>query len=148
MPLHALRSLRLILFASVTAALSVSPSAQQEGKPIPKDSARVLVRGCTKGYIFTAGPRTVEESTTSEIREGMHLRMNGPKKVMGEIKAHEGSMIELVGLMKRGQFIEGANIGHGVRISPGSGGLGNPTAGQPQIDVESWKPIPGACRTK
>ena len=45
----------------------------------------------TKGYVFTAGPRTLEEPGNFEIREGMHLRMNGPKKLMSEIKAHEGS---------------------------------------------------------
>jgi hypothetical protein len=148
MPLRPLRPLRFIALASVIAAASVSPSAQQETKPIPKDSVRVLTRGCTKGYIFTAGARQVEEPTTSEIREGMHLRMNAPKKMMAEIKAHEGSMVELVGLMKKGQYLEGVDVGHGVRISPGGGGLGNPTQGQPQIDVESWKPIAGACRTK
>lgn len=110
----------------------------------------MLVRGCTKGHVFTAGPRSAEEPTTLDIREGMHLRMNGPKKVMAEIKAHEGSMVEIVGLMRRGQYRDGVNIGGGVRVSPGApgGGLSNPTAGQPQIDVESWRPAAGACRTR
>lgn len=128
--------------------VSIAAVHGQETKPVPKDSVRVLVRGCTKGYVFTAGARTAEEPTTSEIREGMHLRMNGPKKMMAEIKAHEGSMVELVGLMRKGQFIEGVNIGGGVRVSPGGGSISNPTAGIPQIDVESWKAIAGGCRTK
>ena len=38
----------------------------------------------------------------AEIREGTHLRMNGPKKVMEEIKAHEGPMmVGITGLMKK-----------------------------------------------
>ncbi len=133
------------------AGLAVRPAAgQQETKPVPKDSVRVLVRGCTKGYVFTAGPRTAEEPTTLDIREGMHLRMNAAKKMMTDIKAHEGSMVELVGLMKKGQYLDGVNLGGGVRMSgaPAGGGLPSPTAGLPQLDVESWKPIAGGCRTK
>lgn len=132
--------------AAVVIALTAAAAAQQE-KPIPKDSVRVRVRGCTKGYVFTAGPRTAEEPTTLEIREGMHIRMNGPKKMMNDIKAHEGSMVELTGLMKKGQYVEGVNVGKGIRISPGTGSLSNPTASVPQMDVESWQPVVGGCRT-
>ena len=125
------------------AALTVSAAPQE--KPVPKDSARVLVRGCTKGYVFTAGARTAEDPST--VPEGMHIRMNGPKKMLSEIKAHEGSMVELTGLMKKSQFVEGVNVGHGIRIAPGNGSISNPTASMPQIDVESWQPIAGNCRT-
>jgi hypothetical protein len=139
-------SAAILLSISLAAA---SASAQQETKPVPKDSVRVAIPGCTKGYVFTAGPRTVEEPGNFEIREGMHLRMNGPKKLMGEIKAHEGSMVEIVGLIKKGQYNDGVNIGGGVRVSPGAaGGFNSPTAGQIQIDVEGWRQIEGACRTK
>ena len=140
-----------VLLAAGLAALTSgsSPLHAQESKPVPKDSVRVLVRGCTKGYVFTAGPRLESEPTTADIREGMHLRMNAPKKVMAEIKAHEGSMVEIVGLMKKGQYLDGVNVGGGVHVSgaPTGGGLPNPAASQPQIDVESWRPVAGACRT-
>jgi hypothetical protein len=133
------------------AALSTLLTAQ-EPKPVPKDSVRVAIPGCTKGYIFTAGPRTVEEPGNFEIREGMHLRMNGPKKLMSEIKAHEGSMIEIIGLMKKGQYNDGVNIGGGVRIGPGptgpSGRFPSPAANQIQIDVEGWRQIAGDCPSR
>src|SRR5256885_16799687 len=128
--------------------------AGQETKRVPKDSVRVAVPGCTKGYVFTAGPRTVDEPGRFEIREGMHLRMNGPKKLMAEIKAHEGSMIEITGLMKKGQYgPDGVGIGKGVRITPGpesSGGSqpGNPIARQIQIDLEGWRPAVGNCPSR
>jgi hypothetical protein len=137
-----------VLFAA-TVALSGLLFAQ-ETKPVPKDSVRVSIPGCTKGYVFTASPRNAEQPGSVNIPDGMHLRMNGPKKVLTEIKAHEGSMIEITGLMKKGQFNDGVNIG-GVRISPGSaspGGLGSPTAGQIQIDVESWREVVGSCRSR
>ncbi len=141
---------------SIAAALSIAlPLTAQEKKPVPKNSVRVSIPGCTKGYIFTAGRRTVDEPGTVSVPEGMHLRMNGPKKMMEDIKAHEGSMIELTGLMKKDQFDQsGVAIGGGVRVAPGgmpSGGLGgpgNPAAGQNWIDVEGFRPIAGDCPTK
>jgi hypothetical protein len=66
--------------------------AAQEKKPVPKDSVRVSIPGCTKGYIFTAGRRTADEPGTVSVPEGMHFRMNAPKKLIAEIKA-QGSMI-------------------------------------------------------
>jgi hypothetical protein len=137
-----------VIIVVVVALSAVLPA--QEPKPVPKDSARVSITGCTKGQVFTAGPTTGHEQSTVTIREGMHLRMNGPKKLMAEIKAHEGGMIEITGLMKKGQYGDGVSLGGGVRISPGSTGPGggyggSPTANQIQIDVEGWRQIEGAC---
>jgi hypothetical protein len=147
----------LLMRSAAAIALAVAMSsgrlAAQEKKPVPKDSVRVAIPGCTKGYIFTAGPRTADEPGSFEIKEGTHLRMNGPKDLLSQIKAHEGSAIEIVGLMKTGQFKEGVNVGHGVRISPGpapnGGGMGVSAApSQLMIDVEGWRPVAGACRTR
>jgi hypothetical protein len=122
----------------------------QENKPVPKDSVRVFVPGCTKGYIFTAARRTQDEPGSVDVPEGMHLRMNGPKKIMAEIKAHEGSMIGITGLMKKGQRKpDGVGVGGGVRISPGpeSGSSvgSSPGVSQIWIDVEGWRPVVGDC---
>lgn len=133
---------------AVIASTGPSPSAQ-ETKPVPKDSVRVSVPGCTKGYIFTVGRLTEDQAGSVGIREGTHLRMNGPKKMIAAIKAHEGSVILLTGLMKKGQYAPGGvNIG-GVRIGPGLGpGIGvgaSAGAGQIYIDVEGWRPGDGSC---
>lgn len=113
----------------------------QETKPAPKDSARVSIPGCTRGYVFTAGRRTQDVPGSVNMPEGTHVRMNGPKKTMAEIKAHEGSMIEITGLMKKGQYLSGgAALGGGVR-------LGQP-ASQMQIDVEGWRPVVGDCPSR
>jgi hypothetical protein len=135
------------------AAMSTTPlGAQETKKPVPKDSVRVFVPGCSKGRVFTAGPRT-EDQAGSPIPEGMHLRMSGPKKIMAEIEAHQGSMIEITGLMKKGQVGPGGvSVGRGVRISGGSaptaGGLPDPGGGQNMIDVEGWRPVPGSCQSR
>src|SRR5260370_11568977 len=84
----------------------------QERRPVPTDSVRVSIPGCTKGYLFTAGRRTQDEAGSGSVPEGMHFRMNGPKKLIAEIKAQEGSMVEISGVTRRGQYKpDGAGIG-------------------------------------
>jgi len=140
----------MVVLACGLAAVSAA-SAQDVKKPVPKDSARVSVAGCSKGYMFTAGPRSEDQGGTG-VPEGMHLRMNGPKKVINDIKVHEGSRVEITGLIKKGQFAqEGVPLGRGVRIGPGpssgSGGvmLGMGGSMPVMIDVEGWRQIPGDC---
>jgi hypothetical protein len=143
------------VFAAVAAVAALSlPLVAQEKRPVPKDSMRVSIPGCTRGYIFTAGRRTEDEPGSVNIPEGLHIRMNGPKKMIAEIRAHEGSMIELTGLMKKGQpRPDGIGIGGGVRVGPSSGAtggalLGNAIANQAFIDVEGWRQIGGDCPSR
>jgi hypothetical protein len=143
-----------IVLIAVVVALSSAPLAAQEAKPVPKNSVRVFIPGCTKGLIFTAGPRTEDQPSSVDIPAGMHLRMNGPKPIIAEIKAHEGSRIEITGLMRKGQFKpDGVGIGGGVRIGPGptptGGGVsGNPGISQVLIDIEGWRPLVGSCPSR
>jgi len=145
--------MKATVFFAVAAMLS-GPLGAQEKKPVPKDSVRVFIPGCSKGRVFTAGPRTEDQTGGSPIPEGMHLRMNGPKEMMAEIKRQEGSRIEITGLMKKGQAgQEGVAIGRGVRISPGpsssGGGLGpSPGVSQIMIDVEGWRRVAGDCPSR
>ena len=131
-----MKTTAVIVVAVVVFSASV---VAQETKPVPKDSMRVMIPGCTKGYVFTAGRRTQDEPGSVDVPNGMHLRMNGPKKLMADIKAHEGSMIMLTGVVRKGQFrADGVGIGGGVRVSPGAdpaGGSMSRTNGSPK----SWK---------
>jgi hypothetical protein len=138
-----------IVIAATMLAVSVSLAAQE--KKIPKDSIRVTVPGCTKGYVFTTGPKTEDQPGRLGIPEGIHLRMNGPKKLIADLRAHEGQMIQVTGLMKKGQYLQqGIPLGGGVRVVPGTSG---PAGSRPAvgteavdyIDVESWQPAPGNC---
>jgi len=137
------------LFVAITISSARLPA--QEVKPVPKDSMRVFIPGCARGYVFTVGRRTADEPGNIDIQEGVHLRMNAPKKLMSQIKAHEGSMIEITGLMKKGQYgPDGVNLGGGIRIGPGpspsSGSRPPNSAGnQVMIDVESWRQVAGSC---
>jgi hypothetical protein len=131
---------------------SIGVLAAQEIKPVPKDSVRVYVTGCTKGRVFTTGPRTQDPPSNLDVREGTHLGMNGPKTLLAEIRAHEGSMmVGIIGLMKKGQYAPGGMSIGGVRISPApsspgpSVSIGNPAVDQAIIDVETFRPVAGRC---
>ena len=54
-----------ILAIAVAAATALATA--QEEKPVPKDSMRVYVAGCTKGQVFTAGPRTGDPPAASRF---------------------------------------------------------------------------------
>ena len=143
---------RTVIPVFMTAAMAAAGAVvAQEVKPVPKDSVRVSVPGCTKGYIFTVASRSANEAGSNfDIPEGMHVRMNGPKKVINEIKAHEGSMIQLTGLMKKDQYRpDGVSIGGGVRLSPGPvNGSVSPGGGQAFIDVEGWRQLDRSCPSR
>ena len=90
--------------------------------------------------------------------EGTHLRLSGKKALLAEIKAHEGSRVELTGLIKKGQSLgDGVSIG-GARVSggrpvagAGGGGFSVGVGGGVDrivIDVEGWRPLPGSCPTR
>ena len=85
----------LIVVIATMSALAVVRA--QEQKPVPKDSVRVMVPGCSKNYVFTAGRAAEDQPGGTAVPEGTHLRMNAPKNVMAEIKGQEGSRIEISG---------------------------------------------------
>ena len=145
--------MKCIPAVAVAVLLSSMPAVGQEMKPVPKGSARVGIPGCTKDQILTAGRRTEAEPGASEVPEGTHLRMNGPKKLINEIKAHEGAFLVITGLMRTGQTMPGGvSVGGGIRIGPGTTN-GSPTSslggqGMLSIDVEGWRQAIGDCPTR
>lgn len=140
--------MRISVVIAVALVAIVGHVVAQEPKPVPKDSVRVSIPGCTKGYIFTAGRPTTDVPGSVSVPVGMHIRMNAPKKMIAEIKAQEGSMIEITGLMKKGQYKPGGvSLGGGVRVAPAPSGR-SPVADQISIDVEGWRPVPGNCASR
>ena len=138
-----------VVFTFVT--LSASWLVAQETKPVPKNSVRVSIPGCAKGAAFTTVRPSADQPGTYDVPAGMHMHMNGAKPLMSAIKAHQESMIEITGTVRRDDLRpEGINVGKGIRISPGSstssgGSPGVPIPPQIQIDVESWRQISGTC---
>ncbi|MBM3770235.1 MAG: hypothetical protein FJW27_02920 [Acidimicrobiia bacterium] len=149
--------MRRTLTAVGIAALIVAPLAAQEPRPVPKNSIRVSIPGCSRGRMFMAGRPSEDQPGGSAVPEGTAFRMNGPKKLMVEIKGHEGARIEVTGLMRRGQpqpggiGVGGVRVGGGPPVAPlGGGGVTVGVGGAPPalIDVEGYRVVPGDCPTR
>jgi hypothetical protein len=132
-------------------ACAVPAFAQETAKPVPKDSVRVYIPGCSKGYVFTAGPITTDQpGRSTTVPEGMHLRMSGPKALIADIRRHERTQVELTGLIRKSDLTP-SGIGVGpfhigaAQPQPGPGAIPGPVDNQVVIDVESWRPVPGDC---
>ena len=107
-----------LLTAIALLVASSSLSSAQE-RPVPKDSTRLSISGCANGRVFTVG-RDPDHESSPVIELGTKVRLEGDKKVLAEIKKHEGSMVEVTGLMKQSDVVQpGVGIAAGrVRIAP------------------------------
>jgi len=110
------------------------------------------IAGCARGRVFTVGRDPEHESRGIQLEEGMKIRLEGQKQPLADIKAHEGSMVEITGLMKQSEVVQpGIGLGGGkVRITPvmpSSRGPGTgPTAAPPPVlDVESYRLLNSSC---
>jgi hypothetical protein len=142
-----MKSLLLVTVMTVSGGLL---SAQE--KAVPKDSVRLTIPGCAYDRLFIVDSSPEHEMPRSDIKPGRRLRLSGPKKMLGEIKARQSDMVELTGLMRKSDLIEqGVGLAGGsVRIMPGRspvGATGGPdsTVTQAVIDVESWRPLNVTC---
>jgi hypothetical protein len=133
----------------VLAAAVAAPLSGQQEKPVPKDSVRISIPGCAKGVVFTVRESPEHESRSS-VEPGRRFRLAGKKELLKEIREREGTMIEVTGLVLKGQIDQtGVAIGGNVRISPGptpGSGVGtNPNYSQNILDVEGWRQLAGDC---
>jgi hypothetical protein len=140
-----------ILLSLVIIAVSASLLAQE--KPVPKDSERIFIPGCARNRVFTVGPRREDQPGRSDIAPGTRLLMNGPKKLLEEIKSNQAQEMELTGLIRKSDMKQpGVRIGDNVRIGPASPMGTNPGrdvySNQPMIDVEGWRPLDRSCAAK
>lgn len=142
---------RLAATLIVLAASLSWPSAQE--RPVPKDSVRLSISGCARGRVFTADRNPEHEVPNPTIVYGTKIRLEGPRKLLGEIKANEKSMIEITGLMKQSATVQpGVGLAGGrIRIAPampmGRGGV-DPGPQPPIVDIESWRLLNASCPSR
>jgi hypothetical protein len=139
--------------ATLCLTIGITLAAQEE-RPVPKDSVRVSIPGCSKGSAFVVTESPEGERTSVEIKTGRRFRLTGKKDLMNEIKAREGYMIEVTGIIRKNdlQGPGGITLGGGrLRIgggAPVSNG-GSPTQAPPSanaiLDVEGFRPLGEPC---
>lgn len=148
--------MHVILLVAV-AVMSASALQAQERK-IPKDSERISIPGCAKDRTFIVAEAPEHEPVRSDVEAGRRFRLSGPKKLLNEIKVHEGSMVEVTGLVRTSQLsgpggvaIAGGRIRIGGAMPQGSiysDPRRDPLYNQIVIDVESWRQLPDPCPTR
>jgi hypothetical protein len=143
--------MKVILIVGVLAAAGGLLTAQE--REVPKDSELVTVRGCASGRSFVVGPRSEDQPGTLEIEPGRRLRLNGPGKLLDEIKKRERMMIEVTGLVKKSQIKESGiaiaggriRIGGSVPQSPINDPRRDPAYNQTIVDVQSYRQLAEPC---
>ena len=140
--------MRALLTVAVAVGLVAGVGGQQE-KPVPKDSMRISIPGCSRGTAFVV-MESPEHETRADVKPGRRFRLSGKREVMREIREAEGQMIEITGLVRRGQVDQqGVAIGGNVRVSPGptpgSSVTSNPNYEQVILDVEGWRKLAADC---
>jgi len=146
---------RLTLLAALTLVAGVTASAQE--RKVPDNSVRISIAGCAKGRTFIVAEAAEHEPVNNNIEPGRRFRLEGKKQVMSQIKAHETQMMALTGIIRRADLVDpaGMSVGRGVRLGGGAprapvGGssvANSPNVQQAFLDVESWQPLPGSCRS-
>ena len=140
--------------AALFLAFSVAALAAQEEPDVPKDSALVSINGCAKNGVFTVGERREDQPGALEIQPGRRFRLNGPKTLLNEIKAHRRTVMQVTGLIRRtdvppqGIAVAGGRvrIGGAMPRDAISDPARNPAYNQAVMDVRSWKALTGDCR--
>lgn len=116
---------------------------------------RLSISGCARGRVFTVDRNPEHELGSTVLEYGTRARLQGPKKLLDEIKARERSMVEITGLIKLSETRQpGVGLAGGrVRIAPaaplGRGGVpADPGPQPPIIDVESWRLLNASCPSR
>jgi len=121
---------------------------------VPKDSTRLSISGCAHGRVFTVG-RDPEHESINPVELGTKIRLEGDKKVLAEVKKHEGSMVVLTGLMKQSDVVQpGVGLAGGkirmtpVMPSPNGRMPVDPGPSPPILDVESYRLLNTSCPSR
>ena len=100
--------------------------------------------------MFTVG-RDPEHEAPPLVELGTKVRLEGDKKVLADVKKHEGSMVVLTGLMKQSDVVQpGVGLAGGrVRITPVMPNSRTPNMAPPRpapiLDVESYRLLNASC---
>ena len=154
MAFRASAGLRLSALAiAVLLASAAHPGAQE--REVPRDSERLSIPGCAHNRTFIVGERPEHEPVRSDVAPGRRFRLNGPKKLLDEIRLRQAYMIEVTGLVRKGALagpggvsIAGGRIrigGQQPRVGMGGGGRPELPYNEVVLDLESWRPLPEPC---
>jgi hypothetical protein len=143
-----------LIAATLTLATLTRATAQET--EIPDDSRLVSLNGCAKNGTFVVGDRREDQPGSLEVEPGRRFRLNGPKKLLDEIRARQRGAMQVTGLLRKADVNGPQGIGllggrvriGGARVpqDPIANPARDPAYNQPVLDVRSWKSLSGDCR--
>jgi hypothetical protein len=142
----------------VVGLLAFGPSLRGQEDSVPKDSTRLSISGCLKGRTLTATRRSELQPDANPVEDGRRFRLSAPKKTLEQLRAQDGNLVEVTGLVKLAQLspaTPGIAIGGSGRIRLGGEPFNpdptavdsarDPLANQILLNVESWRELHERC---
>src|SRR5262245_29035873 len=147
----------LIRLMAIGGILAGATSISAQESKTPSDSELVSLAGCAKGRVFTVHEAPEHEPRQSAVAVGRRFRLNGQKDALKDIRAREGQLIEVTGLVRKsdlkgpgGIAIAGGRIrigGTQPRSAMGSPGR-DPQYSVAVLDVSGWRQLGGDCPSR
>lgn len=137
---------------AVALFLAVVHVASAQERPVPSDSSRITIFGCSKDRLFIVAQPEGRESTMTDMQPGRRLRLSGSRRVLDDIKKREGTMVEITGLVRKSEMAGPGGVtmlGGRVRIGGATprDPVRDPMYNQVVIDVEGYQLLPDRCPT-
>ena len=144
------------VFTTAALVTTFLAGATAQETKVPDDSALVSINGCARNGTFTAGERREDQPGTLEIEPGRRFRLEGPKKLLSEIKSRQRTALQVTGLIRKidvngpqGVGVLGGRVrigGARVPQDPIANPARDPAYNQPVLDVRSWRQLTGDCK--
>ena len=148
--------MKFMLAAALALTAGAFLAAQEQAK-VPKDSSRIAIPGCTRDRVFIVADAPNHEPVGTRLEPGRRFRLAGKREVLDAIKAREGTMVEVTGLVRKAD-LEGSG---GVRLFGGRVRIGgaqpqaplsdvqrNSSYAEVVLDVESYRMLTDSCPSR
>ena len=147
------------MFAAALALSWAALLVAQEKAP-DKYSERVTLQGCSKGQSFITVEPTADRPVRTAIAPGRVFRLSGKKDLLKDLKTHEGTVVEITGLVKKSNLNapQGMPIDKSGRVRVGGmppnqdptkvNPSSTPYSSVAMLDLESFTPLADRCPSK
>lgn len=138
---------------AIVLLLPVMDTAAAQERSVPSDSTRITIPGCARDRAFIVGRPEGHETSATDIQPGRRFRLSGPRHVLDDIKKHEGTMVQITGLVRKADMAGPGGVtmfGGRVRIGGTTprDAVRDPMYNQVVIDVEGFQLLPDRCPTR
>jgi hypothetical protein len=138
---------------ALSLVLVTLPAQAQQTRPVPEGSVEIGARGCLRGRVMTATPRTEKDGATGPDVSGRNFRLAGPRALMDQVSQLNGKLVDVVGVVREAELTRpvpgsqpGTSVGNPPRVDPTRKNVRTtPTGGLPIMDLTSVRHVSDTC---